>query len=316
LEEKNTAFKTSIGGQALIEGVMMRNDSSSVRIDKCAMAVRKPDGEIALEVWESQKPKRWYRRVPFVRGIFNFINMLVVGYRTLMRSAELAGLEEEEESAFERKLKEKLGNKFTMLFNGVVLVLGAALAVGLFTLLPAAIGYLLGGVIRTRLALTALEGIIKILIFIVYLALVSRMQEIRRVFQYHGAEHKTIFCYESGQELTVENVQKFQRFHPRCGTSFLLIVLVISILVFSIVTWDNLFLRVALKLLLLPVVVGIAYEIIKFAGRRDNLITRLISAPGLWLQRLTTAEPDAGQIEVAIASMKAVIPEERADAAY
>ncbi|MCI8622296.1 MAG: DUF1385 domain-containing protein [Provencibacterium sp.] len=295
---------------------MMRNDSSSVRIDKCAMAVRKPDGEIALEVWESQKPKRWYRRVPFVRGIFNFINMLVVGYRTLMRSAELAGLEEEEESAFERKLKEKLGNKFTMLFNGVVLVLGAALAVGLFTLLPAAIGYLLGGVIRTRLALTALEGIIKILIFIVYLALVSRMQEIRRVFQYHGAEHKTIFCYESGQELTVENVQKFQRFHPRCGTSFLLIVLVISILVFSIVTWDNLFLRVALKLLLLPVVVGIAYEIIKFAGRRDNLITRLISAPGLWLQRLTTAEPDAGQIEVAIASMKAVIPEERADAAY
>lgn len=314
--EKNTTFKTSIGGQALIEGVMMRNDSSSVRIDKCAMAVRKPDGEIALEVWESKKPKRWYRRVPFVRGIFNFINMLVVGYKTLMRSAELAGFEDEEESAFEKKLREKLGEHFTSFFNGIVMVLGVVLAVGLFMLLPAAIGYLLGGVIHTRLALTAVEGVTKIIIFIAYLALVSRMQEIHRVFQYHGAEHKTIFCYENGQELTIENVQRFLRFHPRCGTSFLLIVLVISILVFSVVTWDSLFLRVLLKLLLLPVVVGIAYEIIKFAGRHDNPLTRVLSAPGLWLQRLTTAEPDASQIEVAIAAMKAVIPEDRTDAIY
>ncbi len=316
MKEKNTTFKTSIGGQALIEGVMMRNDSSSVAIDKCAMAVRKPDGEIELEVWESQKPKRWYRRTPFVRGIFNFINMLIIGYKTLMRSAELAGFEDEEESAFEKKLREKLGKNFTAFFNGIVMVLGVVLAVGLFMLLPAAIGYLLGGAIHTRLALTAVEGVTKIIIFILYLALVSRMQEIHRVFQYHGAEHKTIFCYEHGQELTVENVQKFQRFHPRCGTSFLLIVLVISILVFSVVTWDSLFLRVFLKLLLLPVVVGIAYEIIKFAGRHDNPFTRAISAPGLWLQRLTTSEPDASQIEVAIASMKAVIPEDRTDAIY
>lgn len=316
MEEKNTAFKTSIGGQALIEGVMMRNDSSAVRIDKCAMAVRKPDGEIALETWESKKPKRWYRRAPFVRGIFNFINMLIVGYRTLMRSAELAGFEDEEESAFEKKLREKLGDKFTSVFNGVVMILGVLLAVGLFVLLPSAISYLLGGWIHTPLALTVVEGIVKIVIFIAYLALVSRMQEIHRVFEYHGAEHKTIFCYENGLELTVENVQKFQRFHPRCGTSFLLIVLVISILVFSVVTWDSLWMRVVLKLLLLPVVVGIAYEIIKFAGRHDNLCTRMLSAPGLWLQRLTTAEPDGSQIEVAIAAMKAVIPKDRSDAIY
>lgn len=299
----------------MIEGVMMRNDSASTDIDKFSLAVRKSDGEIELEVWENNKPKRWYRRTPFVRGIFNFISMLKVGYKTLMRSADLAGFEEEP-SAFEKRLQEKLGDKFSTLFNAVVLVLGLLLAVGLFMVLPASVSYLLKGVIHSTMLLTILEGVLKIAIFVCYLAAVSHMQEIKRVFQYHGAEHKTIFCYEHGEELTVENVKKYPRFHPRCGTSFLLIVLVLSIIVFSVVTWNSLPVRIALKLLLLPVVVGISYEIIKFAGRHDNLFTRIISKPGLWLQRFTTNEPDDSQIEVGIAAMKAVIPESRADAEY
>ncbi len=299
----------------MIEGVMMRNDSATTGIDKFSLAVRKSDGEIELEVWENSKPKRWYRRTPFVRGIFNFISMLRVGYKTLMRSADLAGFEEEP-SAFEKRLQEKLGDKFSTLFNAVVLVLGLLLAVGLFMVLPASVSYLLKGVIHSTMLLTILEGVLKIAIFICYLAAVSHMQEIKRVFQYHGAEHKTIFCYEHGEELTVENVKKYPRFHPRCGTSFLLIVLVLSIIVFSVITWNSLPVRIALKLLLLPVVVGISYEVIKFAGRHDNLFTRIISKPGLWLQRFTTNEPDDSQIEVGIAAMKAVIPESRADAEY
>ncbi len=294
---------------------MMRNDSATTGIDKFSLAVRKSDGEIELEVWENSKPKRWYRRTPFVRGIFNFISMLRVGYKTLMRSADLAGFEEEP-SAFEKRLQEKLGDKFSTLFNAVVLVLGLLLAVGLFMVLPASVSYLLKGVIHSIMLLTILEGVLKIAIFICYLAAVSHMQEIKRVFQYHGAEHKTIFCYEHGEELTVENVKKYPRFHPRCGTSFLLIVLVLSIIVFSVITWNSLPVRIALKLLLLPVVVGISYEVIKFAGRHDNLFTRIISKPGLWLQRFTTNEPDDSQIEVGIAAMKAVIPESRADAEY
>ncbi|TCL44616.1 MULTISPECIES: DUF1385 domain-containing protein [Oscillospiraceae] len=313
--EEKSCFRTSIGGQAVIEGVMMRNDSATTGIDKFSLAVRKSDGEIELEVWENSKPKRWYRRTPFVRGIFNFISMLRVGYKTLMRSADLAGFEEEP-SAFEKRLQEKLGDKFSTLFNAVVLVLGLLLAVGLFMVLPASVSYLLKGVIHSTMLLTILEGVLKIAIFICYLAAVSHMQEIKRVFQYHGAEHKTIFCYEHGEELTVENVKKYPRFHPRCGTSFLLIVLVLSIIVFSVITWNSLPVRIALKLLLLPVVVGISYEVIKFAGRHDNLFTRIISKPGLWLQRFTTNEPDDSQIEVGIAAMKAVIPESRADAEY
>lgn len=312
------SFKTSIGGQAVIEGVMMRNDSPQARIGKSSLAVRKPNGEIELEVWETPNTAQWYRRIPFVRGIFNFIHMLIVGYKTLMRSAELSGLEDEDEepSAFEKKLMSFLGDKFMAVFGSVVMILGVVLALALFMFLPAALSFLIGRVVPISWMLTVIEGIMKIVVFVAYLALVSRMKEIKRVFEYHGAEHKTIFCYEHGEELTVENVRKFTRFHPRCGTSFLLIVLVISILVFSVVTWNNLFVRVALKVLLMPVVIGIAYEIIKFAGRHDNAFTRAISAPGLWLQRLTTREPDDSQIEVGIAAMKAVIPEDRSEAVY
>ena len=301
--------KTTIGGQAVIEGIMMRG------VTRSAMAVRREDGEIAVEGWEQNAASTvWYKRVPFVRGIFNFVDQMISGYRCILKSAEMSGmdLEDEEPSAFEKKLMELFGDKLMGVFSTIATVLGVLLAVLLFIALPTAISkginYLAGGL--PNMVLSLIEGGIKIVVFVCYMALVRRMKEMYRMFSYHGAEHKTIACYEAGEELTVENVRKYTRFHPRCGTSFLLIVLIISILVFSVITWQNGLLRVVLKLVLLPVVVGIAYEIIKLAGRYDNAVTRLISAPGLLLQRLTTVEPDDSMIEVAIASMKPVIPKE------
>lgn len=302
------AFKTSIGGQALIEGVMMRGPVQT------AMAVRLPDGEIDTEIWENKAAKKWYRKTPFVRGIFNMIDSLLLGYKCLMKSAEKSGLEEEEEpSKFEKWLAEKMGKSLMTVVSVVSVVVGAAVAIGLFMILPAFLTGLLGGIVENRFVKSLIEGVLKIGIFIAYMAIIRVMPDIRRVYQYHGAEHKTIACYEAGLPLTVENVRPQRRFHPRCGTSFILIVLVISILLFSVVTWNSVIIRVLLKIVLLPVVVGIAYEIIKLAGRYDNVITRAISAPGLWTQRLTTSEPDDAQIEVAIASMSPVIPEEKGE---
>ncbi len=307
MNQKN--FRTSIGGQALIEGVMMRGPALS------AMAVRLPDGEIDVETWETASGKKWYKKAPFIRGVFNMVDSLLFGYKCLMRSATKSGLEEEEPSKFEQWLAARLGKNLSTVVSVFALVMGVGLAILLFTALPAFLISLLGKLIEiTPMGKSLLEGLTKIGIFVAYLALVSKMPDIRRVFEYHGAEHKTIACYEAGEELTVENVRAKLRFHPRCGTSFLLIVLVISILVFSVVSWESVLLRVVLKIALLPVVVGISYEIIKYAGRHDNALTRAISAPGLWLQRLTTNEPDDSQIEVAIASMMPVIPvEEGAD---
>ncbi len=303
--------KTSIGGQALIEGVMMRGVSVT------AMANRLPTGEIDVETWETQSEKKgkWFRTVPFVRGIFNFVDSMRLGYKCLMKSAEKAGLEEEQPSKFEIMLKNKLGDKFMGVITGFSGVLGVLLAVGLFMLLPTylvkLIEYLAGDLGMWK---TLLEGAIKITLFVAYLSLIGLMPDIRRLFQYHGGEHKSIACYEGKKELTVENVRSFSRFHPRCGTSFILIVLIISILVFSFLPWGSGLLRVVYKLALLPVVVGIGYEIIKLAGRHsENVVMRVISAPGLWLQRLTTREPDDSQIEVAIASLKAVLPRDGED---
>lgn len=301
------AFKTSIGGQALIEGVMMRGP------EKTAMAVRLPDGEIDVENWDSPSAKKWTRKTPFVRGIFNMADNLVFGYKCLMKSADKAGLEEEESepSRFEKWLADKMGKNLMDVVSVVAVVLGMLIAIGLFMALPAFLVGLLGTrVIMLPFTKSLLEGALKIGIFVAYMAAIRAMPEIRRVYQYHGAEHKTIACYEAGLPLTVENIRPRARFHPRCGTSFLLIVLVISILLFSVVTWSNVLIRVLLKLLMLPLVVGIAYEIIKLAGRYDNPVTRAVSAPGLWTQRLTTIEPDDSQIEVAIASMQPVIPEQ------
>lgn len=296
-------IKTSIGGQALIEGVMMRGPQ------KTAMAVRTPSGSIDTEDWENKSSHKWYKKTPFIRGIFNFIDMMILGYSCLMKSAEKAGMEDEPDKVDEF-LQKHLGDKASTVISGIIMVLGFALAMVLFMFLPAFLVSLLGGYFHSNFVMTLVEGIVKIGVFVIYLWAVSKMPEIRRTFEYHGAEHKTIFCYEAGLPLTVENVKKQVRFHPRCGTSFILIVLIVSIILFSVLSWDNLLMRVAMKLALLPLVVGIGYEIIKLAGRYDNPITRAISWPGLMLQRLTTKEPDDSQMEVAIASMVPVIPED------
>ena len=308
-ECENVCKKTSIGGQALIEGVMMRG------VGKAAMAVRLPDGTIDVEIEKTKlaKDKNVVFRIPFVRGVFNFIDNMLFGYKYLMKSAEKSGLDiEESESKFDKWLEKRFGDKLMKAVSGVAMVLGVVLAVALFVLAPMGIVWLVERIVPLGGFKTLIEGIIKIAVFIGYLALVSRTKDIQRVFEYHGAEHKSIACYEAGEELTVENVKKHKRFHPRCGTSFLLIVLIVSILVYSLIqfSWGNLLLRAALKILLLPVIVGISYEIIKLAGRYDNFFTRILSAPGLWIQRFTTREPDDAQIEVAIASLKPVLPEE------
>lgn len=305
---RNNEHKTTIGGQALIEGIMMKGPIKS------AMAVRKQDGEIDLEVWNTSKGGGlpWYRKVPFIRGSFNFVSTLVDGYKCLMKSAEKSGFDQvDEPSKFDKWLAEKMGKEISSIVMVLAMILGFGMAILLFMVLPALLSKLVSGFITNRIALTAIEGVLKITILILFMWSTSRMSDMKRVYSYHGAEHKTIACYEAGEELTVENVRKYSRFHPRCGTSFLLIVLVISIFVFSVVTWNNIIIRIALKFLMLPLVVGIAYEIIKLAGRYNNPITRIISAPGLCLQRMTTSEPDDDMIEVAIAAMNPVIPENK-----
>lgn len=308
-QKTDAPIKSRIGGQALIEGVMMRG------FDKSAMAVRQPDGEISVTVspLNVSKAMQVIGKIPIVRGVFNFVQSIVLGYRSLGKSAEIAGLEEEEgePSRFEKWLDRVFGDHLMKVITSVGMVLGVAACILLFVLLPSLIVKGLDMLFPLYGFKSLIEGVLKMGIFIGYLALVTRMKEIHRVFQYHGAEHKTIFCYENGLPLTVENVRKQIRFHPRCGTSFMILMLIISILVSSVVTWDSLWLRTLLKILSLPLVMGIGYELIKLAGRYDNLFTRIISWPGLMLQRLTTFEPDDGQIEVAIASMEPVIPENR-----
>ena len=315
-------FKTMIGGQALIEGIMMRGP------EKDAIVVRTKDG-LNLEVNPRKVRKKgsigtWF----LIRGAVNFLDAQVVGVKALMHSADLAPEEGEvSESKFDQWLEKKLGNeKFQKAVIGFAVVLGLAMSIGLFFLLPMVIGSLFDGLIKSTLGLNLLEGLVRMIIFVVYMFAVSRMAEMKRVFSYHGAEHKTIRCYEAGMPLTVENVRMQTRLHPRCGTSFLLIVMVISILVFSVASSALLtvvpgleamrgsfiyrLLMIVFKLLLLPVVVGITYEINRWAGKHDNGFTRILTAPGMWFQNFTTYEPDDSMIEVAIAAVEAVLPEE------
>lgn len=283
-------------------------------IDRISMSTRMTDGNIDTEVWEAGSLNRaWYHKTPIVRGVVNFIGSMVTGYKCMMKSAEKAGFEEDdaEPSKIDLWIEKHFGDKIMKIVGVVAAVFGLVLALCLFLYLPSLAVKGLNMLVPLHGFQSLIEGIVKIVIFILYLALVSCMKDIRRVFEYHGAEHKSIACYEAGEELTVENVRKHTRFHPRCGTSFILIVLVIGIIIFSVVTWSSLWLRTLIKLALLPVVMGLAYEVIKLAGRYDNPVTRVISAPGLWLQRLTTREPDDSQIEVAIAALKEVIPENR-----
>ena len=315
-------FKTMIGGQALIEGIMMRGP------EKDAIVIRGREG-LTVEVSNRKLPKKGsFKTWPFFRGIFSFFDAQVTGVKALMRSADLAPEEyQEEPSKFDLWLEEKMGNeKFQQAIIGIAVALGLGMSIGLFFLLPMVIGGFFDRWLDSTLKLNLVEGIIRMVIFMAYMLLVSRMNEMKRVFAYHGAEHKTIRCYEAGLPLTVENVRIQTRLHPRCGTSFLLVVMVISILVFSVAssgllalvpgleairgTFGYRLLMICFKLLLLPIVVGITYEINRWCGRNDNALTRIMSAPGMWMQNFTTNEPDDSMIEVAIQAVEAVLPEE------
>ncbi len=317
-EEKH---KTSIGGQAVMEGVMMRGPY------KTAVAVRKPDGEIEMKVDENgTKKKPRVLKLPIIRGCVNFVESLIIGMKALMWSAEFVDLEDDEptESKFDKWLEDKLGDKIKDVVIYVAVALSIVISVGLFILLPS----VLSGAVEaipglqwltgTKTFTSVFEGILRMLIFLGYMILVSQMEDIKRVFEYHGAEHKTIACYEAGEELTVLNVKKHSRYHPRCGTSFLLFVMIISIIVYAFLPrFDEygkiiaILLRMGTRLLCLPIVAGLSYEVIKWAGRSKSRLVGTFSKPGLWLQRVTTREPDESQIEVAISSMKPCIPENK-----
>ena len=314
-------FKTMIGGQALIEGIMMRGP------EKDAIVIRSADG-LKTEVHPRKLSKKGsVKSWPFIRGVFNFFDSQAVGIKALMRSADLAPEEmQEEPSKFDRWLEKVLGNEmFQKAIVGIAMVMGVGLSIVLFFLLPMILSGFLDGIVKSNLALNLIEGLIRMIIFMGYMILISKMGEMKRVFGYHGAEHKTIRCYEAGLPLTVENVRVQTRLHPRCGTSFLLVVMVISFLVFSAAsslllsvcpqlgqmrgTAGYRAIMILFKLLLLPLVVGITYEINRWAGKNDNWFTRILTAPGMWMQHFTTNEPDDSMIEVGIAAVKAVLPE-------
>jgi len=291
----------SVGGQAVIEGVMMKG------ADSIAIAVRKPDGEIALKKEPLKSNRKAISKVPILRGIFAFFDSMVLGVQSLMYSAQF--YEEEDPKA-----KEKKPNAFDRFleanFIWISVVLSISFSVLLFILLPTVIVDFVEKLTPSTIILNLIEGIVRIAIFVAYITVISGMKDIKRVFEYHGAEHKTIFCYEHGQELTVENVKKHGRLHPRCGTSFLFIVMIVSILMFSMFEWSSLFYRIVVRLALLPVVAGISYELIKWAGRSESKIACIMSKPGMWLQKITTREPDDKQIEVAIEALKNVLVED------
>ena len=305
--------KTSIGGQALIEGIMMRGPKVT------AMAVRNDKTkEIILEEYPTKGQDRAkFFKLPFIRGIFNMIDSLSFGYKCLMRSAELSGIEDEEDEKKKAKGPSAWDKLFEKLLMPIASVLAVALALGLFVYLPMQIWkwitFSAPAVAQNYTLRACFEGVMRILLFVAYVWATSLMKDIRRTYMYHGAEHKTIFCYEKGLPLTVENVRPQVRFHPRCGTSFMMLMLIVGIVVSMFIRVDNLVLRTGLKLLTFPVVVGVGYELIKLAGRADNLFTRVISAPGKWLQHITTREPDDSMIECAIAAMEKVIPGDDSD---
>lgn len=303
--------KTSIGGEALIEGVMMRGP------DEIAIAIRKPDGEIAVEKKPLKTLAKRHKifKTPIIRGAVGLFESMVIGVKSLMHSAEFVELDEEEnkESKFDKFLERVFGDKIKDAIVYFSVIIALAMGIGLFILLPNLLAGFLNFNKNTAsgvLYYNLFEGVLRIFLFVGYIILVSRMKDIARVFMYHGAEHKTIHCYEHEEELTVENVRKYTTRHPRCGTAFMFVVMIISILVFSLVGWGNIFMNILFRLLLLPLVAGLSYEVIKFAGRSDSAISKIVSAPGLALQRFTTREPDDSQIEVAIEALKNVIVED------
>lgn len=301
------ACPTKMGGQAVMEGIMMRGET------KTALALRLPGGEIKVETEDVKEQKKWMK-VPLVRGVVSFIASLVMGTGKLMRAAELLGEfdeEEYEETRFEKWLGERFGSKAAwnfMIYLSVALAL--VFTVGIFIILPTGAVGLMKMVTDSIFWLNFVEGAVRILLFVLYVWAISFMGEIKRVFQYHGAEHKTIHCFENGLELTPENCRQFPTLHPRCGTSFLMFVFIIAFALHFLLGWPNLILRVVSRLLLLPVIAGLSYELLRWAGKSDNIVVKILSVPGLYLQKITTKEPDDSQLEVAIAAINAVLEAE------
>jgi len=299
--------KTNIGGQALIEGIMMRGPS------RMATAVRMPDGEINVKITEltTENNNRFLDRIsnlPIIRGSFKLISSMTAGVKELMYSASFS--EEVEEDAIDKFLKKVFKDKADKAIIYVSLILALIFSVGVFMLGPSFLTSVFKGFIKSSLLLNLIEGIIRVVIFVIYIKLTSKLEDIKRVFMYHGAEHKTIYCYENGEELTVDNVRKYSTLHPRCGTSFIVNVLLISIIMFSFFGWPNPLLRAATRILMLPVIAGIAYEINRFIGglETQNVFSKIITYPGFLVQKITTSEPDDSMLEVSIAAMKEVIP--------
>lgn len=296
--------KQAVGGQALIEGVMMQSK------DKRAVAVRKSDGEIIIK---KNKIKSWISeknidKIPFIRGSFVLIETMIEGIKSLNFSSEFF-LEEGEEDFFDKLIKKVFKDKANDIILLFSLVLSLILSIGLFILLPTMVGGIFSKFASNDLLLNLIEGLIRISILFGYIILISKNKDIERVFQYHGAEHKSIYCYENNLELTVENARKFGRLHPRCGTNFLFIVMFISIILFSFFGWPNPIMRVVMRIICIPIVAGISYEIIRFLGKYNNKFTKFVAYPGMMLQNFTTKEPDDEQLEVAIAALKAVVDE-------
>ena len=292
-----------IGGQAVLEGVMMKNK------DLYAVVVRKPDGELVMDTEEYHGIIHGskFKKIPFVRGIFNFLDSLILGSRTLTYSASFYEDEEAKETALDKAAKGIFKDKTEKIFMGITITLSLVLAVAVFMVLPYFLGNLFHSFVRNTTVLALIEGLIRIGIFVLYILLISRMQDIKRVYMYHGAEHKCINCIEKGRPLTVHNVMRSSRLHKRCGTSFMLFVMLVSIILFIFIRVDNPIWRVAVRILLVPVIAGISYEIIRFAGNHsNNFLVKLISAPGMWMQTLTTKEPTKEMVEVAIKSVEAV----------
>lgn len=302
MAKKKQTHYSGIGGQAVLEGVMMKNR------DKYAVAVRKPNGEIDVEVEEYKGVcgDKKFAKLPFIRGVFAFIDSLILGMKVTTYSASFYEEEDEKPSKTEGKLEKLLGNKADDIMMTFTVILSVIIAVALFMLLPLFLSDLLGKYIRNASVIAIIEGLIRILIFIAYIAGISLMKDIKRLYMYHGAEHKCINCIEKGRPLTVKDVKRSSRQHKRCGTSFLLFVVLVSVIVFFFIRVDNMALKLILRIALVPVIAGISYEIIRLAGRSDNVLVRIISAPGMWMQKLTTKEPEEDMIEVAIASVEAV----------
>ena len=290
---------SGIGGQAVLEGVMMRNH------DKYAVAVRKPDGEISVKNWDTRsiRERNIFLRLPIIRGVVAFIESLVLGIKTLTYSSSF--LEEEEERSLQQG-EMQVSDRREVLENVLIVTLSILLAIGFFMILPFAVSELFRGKVHSQTMLTVIEAALKMLLFLGYVVAISFLSDIKRTFMYHGAEHKTINCVENGLDLTVENVRTQSRYHRRCGTSFLLVVMIVSIIFFMFIRIDNLWLRMLYRILLIPVVAGVSFEFIQFVGNSDNPVVLFLGKPGMWLQKLTTREPDDGMIEVAIASVEAV----------